>query len=735
MATLDSDISAATATAPQQPELHALLVDAKQKWLKHEMSFADSRDYFDQVATRCQNAGLPKLEELARHLGAELPDATHDDFNRNRDELTYKTRLHDNVYGRAYDTAFAAALVAKPPQRMLGSMTSLGRAIADQCLWKGADAATRQQKDQLINQHVDAVHDAMRHEPRGWEGASPLLQAFLNAPDTASRRAALDAFLCAPKTNGVDCLAIPYVAVKLVLYNPDVPPAWRQKADFNYGTVIGQQVNRQDKQGDFLGAFGAQQWRDKTTAGALLMPAIEPFLQIPGQDAVAAHAQWSNGQTDPRGEEHNLRGYVGWQLATLQRSLATDMQAPLEALLSTQLDAGGRPLLQAELDRRFKGQAPGQAQTKDEIKTQYVAQMAARLASETLQQLSHQVPAHLALSAQQLIFNASPDPTAPQIPPDLATHVRQYCMGMMEISANHQLDFQDAQASAKSTVEKSQRVGTMMRHQKSAVTANHLQPAVPPGLRNRPNFDHLAPRNYQYGNPPPTPAPDNRPSRAVQQALSHGLPWVGGVSGTTNLMLHYSKDLVDNPPVPGQPPNVNQNDVLLATMMFVNYDGGHSLHSSMWVGNQLDPAPLPALPPPAPPMQGPGLGLNLNLNPPAAQALATAIRAAPSRDHALALAADSAQEFVSDYLRLMDNQEDTAVADAAEQAFTQTMQHFRENSRYSDARLQALPLEEPAIVAAAAKLAPGAAQAAVDAAAAALAAANTAPATGSTTII
>jgi hypothetical protein len=27
---------------------------------------------------------------------------------------------------------------------------------------------------------------------------------------------------------------------------------------------------------------------------------------------------------------------------------------------------------------------------------------------------------------------------------------------------------------------------------------------------------------------------------------------------------------------------------MLGTMMFLNFDGGHSMHEAMWVGNQLD---------------------------------------------------------------------------------------------------------------------------------------------------
>ena len=70
-------------------------------------------------------------------------------------------------------------------------------------------------------------------------------------------------------------------------------------------------------------------------------------------------------------------------------------------------------------------------------------------------------------------------------------------------------------------------------------------------------------------------------TETTETAFRQGVPWASGVSGSTNIAL-YALDYFKN----SQPP-IDARDYFLSTMMFLTYDGGHSLHEAMWTANQV----------------------------------------------------------------------------------------------------------------------------------------------------
>lgn len=75
----------------------------------------------------------------------------------------------------------------------------------------------------------------------------------------------------------------------------------------------------------------------------------------------------------------------------------------------------------------------------------------------------------------------------------------------------------------------------------------------------------------------------DKPSKSARLALERGVPWGGGVSGSTNVALfalhNFNKEYQSN---------IDPMNYLLGTIMFLTYDGGHSIHEALWTGNQLD---------------------------------------------------------------------------------------------------------------------------------------------------
>ncbi|MGI4937103.1 MAG: hypothetical protein ACRYF5_10210, partial [Janthinobacterium lividum] len=95
--------SSANASARQQ--CRALLVQAKQRWLRHALRFDEMRDFFARMQAATAAQGFDDLQMLAARLLQKTPGAQHDDFDVDKDALSLKTRLHDNVDYRVFESA------------------------------------------------------------------------------------------------------------------------------------------------------------------------------------------------------------------------------------------------------------------------------------------------------------------------------------------------------------------------------------------------------------------------------------------------------------------------------------------------------------------------------------------------------------------------------------------------------------------------------------------------------
>lgn len=73
--------------------------------------------------------------------------------------------------------------------------------------------------------------------------------------------------------------------------------------------------------------------------------------------------------------------------------------------------------------------------------------------------------------------------------------------------------------------------------------------------------------------------------QAIRTAHERGIPFGSGVSGTANMLLHLFWHLKQKGTVPDETP---ASFFLTMTAMLVGYNGGHSPHEVLWVGNLLD---------------------------------------------------------------------------------------------------------------------------------------------------
>jgi len=183
----------------------------------------------------------------------------------------------------------------------------------------------------------------------------------------------------------------------------------------------------------------------------------------------------------------------------------------------------------------------------------------------------------------------------------------------------------------------SEGAGIGLRHQPNPFIADGMVPSMRPTLKNMPQFE----QGVEF------------PTDSVATALQHGLPFASGVSGSTNIMLHLLDEMRNR----GE--TVDVKNFLLGTMMFLVYDGGHSMQEVLWTANQLDAT----------------LNLNLNIGDPS-----------------------KPTEFVADYERFAaifdGDRTGPILQDAINTALDTTLNFFAQRSVYSDDRVDPSSLDD-----------------------------------------
>lgn len=217
---------------PPVPELTQLSQEIQQALLKHELTVEQTRTLITNAQQTCTQQGWDELSTLCDALLEQLP-ATNSDMPL--------TRLHDNIYGRVFDSTFVEELVKDPPPGVLTAMAQAKRHTHDWIM--GANI-----REDSLEAAVASLQDYLStKDPRFWFTQTPELMAVRDAPSPQEAVTALKAYLSSDLTTGVDAVAVPYVMVKLwnaLAQNAKVD--WKTEGDKNYWTVITKQVGRTD---------------------------------------------------------------------------------------------------------------------------------------------------------------------------------------------------------------------------------------------------------------------------------------------------------------------------------------------------------------------------------------------------------------------------------------------------------------------------------------------------------
>ncbi|HEV2969684.1 MAG TPA: hypothetical protein VGY55_06820 [Pirellulales bacterium] len=120
--------------------------------------------------------------------------------------------------------------------------------------------------------------------------------------------------------------------------------------------------------------------------------------------------------------------------------------------------------------------------------------------------------------------------------------------------------------------------GITMLHQPDASDDDNLVESERPGTANRMGIRGKLTDGQELS--------DVKRSKQNDIQLNKALPFASGVSGTTNILLHLYEEMEKNKSGSGGT-GVEPNEFLMNSMMFLVYDGGHSMHEAMWTANQI----------------------------------------------------------------------------------------------------------------------------------------------------
>lgn len=83
-----------------------------------------------------------------------------------------------------------------------------------------------------------------------------------------------------------------------------------------------------------------------------------------------------------------------------------------------------------------------------------------------------------------------------------------------------------------------------------------------------------------------TNIPHDFGKKALRNWMHHNVTWVSGMSGSTNIILNFSSHINNNNYFGKY--KIDSKIVLLAALMFLVYDGGHSIAEVLWACRMLD---------------------------------------------------------------------------------------------------------------------------------------------------
>jgi hypothetical protein len=209
------------------PTLKAIATDARKLFMSHTLDTASVNALVVRAEKAFTTLNEVGMVGLCGKLKGQLPKS---------DDKLQATQLHDNLYGRVFDTKMVSTLVKNPPAELLAASGKSGAAFAGLL----ADSPENEEAAEYFIEHY------VLEDKRPWSAAVPAFATMANAKDGKAALAALKAFLTTPPTTGQEIIAFSYIMAKMPQAQKQTghEPGWFTTASTNY-TRITNQANRE----------------------------------------------------------------------------------------------------------------------------------------------------------------------------------------------------------------------------------------------------------------------------------------------------------------------------------------------------------------------------------------------------------------------------------------------------------------------------------------------------------
>jgi hypothetical protein len=232
MVHLLASVRAQLKTAPTE-ELKKLERSVNAQIMKHDLSVVDTKKFLATAKDTCNKAGVTTLEDLCKALDKDLP-AT--------DAEAPVTRLHDNPYGRVFDSALISNLVKTPPDGVKKAIKAAAGGF--QQFLATADVTKVEAAAADIQHYLKG--EGTTEDPRFWIDQVPDLVRLRDADPTDAVKI-VNEFLAADKKTGPECIAVPWLMVKMSTDKLKAVAPWMPKANANYQFILDARFNVQPK--------------------------------------------------------------------------------------------------------------------------------------------------------------------------------------------------------------------------------------------------------------------------------------------------------------------------------------------------------------------------------------------------------------------------------------------------------------------------------------------------------
>ncbi len=180
----------------QKEQVTVLLNAQKSRWMKHELTITAVKASLKSDSDSLRIVGLNELADFAYR--SDVGDSLYRQLPVSNEFAPIAARLHDNIYGAAFETFWMSYLIESPPEGLLSTMAEIGKGI--NYLFQGLSSQEKRT-------FMAGIKARLAKDLRPWHDHVPKLKSFIQL-DTLEQEIPQFQLLLQKPTNGYEAISI-----------------------------------------------------------------------------------------------------------------------------------------------------------------------------------------------------------------------------------------------------------------------------------------------------------------------------------------------------------------------------------------------------------------------------------------------------------------------------------------------------------------------------------------------